>query len=173
MRSTLDVTSAVLGDEPKGTLFLLKRYRHQPIFGIKLSEPVDQPNGKPTVLLLNPDFGRKGEPDWHRIYEWNAKEPRVSFGTDWVVEPAFSPTSVSDVDDPQQGACLTIGRDGLHFRAAPGEGFRAIYRHFIHVDTLEPAKDLGNAAFHLTGYQIFLNPGDRDKGRPPIFKHGA
>ena len=51
MRSTLNVRSAILGDEPKGTLFLLKRYRHQLIFGIKLSEPVDQHNGRPTVLL--------------------------------------------------------------------------------------------------------------------------
>lgn len=51
MRSTLNARSAVLADEPKGTLFLLKRYRHQPIFGIKLSELVDQPDGKPRVLL--------------------------------------------------------------------------------------------------------------------------
>ena len=69
MRSTLNVRTAILADEPKGALFLLKRYGHRPIFGIKLSEPVDQPNGKPTVLLLNPDFGRKGEPDWHRIFQ--------------------------------------------------------------------------------------------------------
>lgn len=173
MRSTLNARSANLADEPKGTLFLIKRYGHQPIFGIKLSEPVDQANGKPTVLLLNPDFGREGEPNWHRIFLWEATEPCVSFGTDWVIEPDFSPASLSDADDPQKGACLTIGRDGIHFRAAPGEGFRPNYRNFIHVETLDPTKDLGNAPFHLTGYRIFLNPGDRDKGRPPIFKHGA
>ena len=173
MRSTLNVRSAVLGDEPKGTLFLLKRYRHQPIFGITLSEPVDQPNGKPTVLLLNPDFGREGEANWNRIFQWEADERCVSFGKDWIIQPDFSAASLSDINDPQQEACLTIGPEGIHFRAAPGDGFHASYRNFIHVDTLEPAKDLGNAAFHLTGYQIFLNPEDRDKGRPPIFKHGA
>ena len=47
MRSTLNAKSAALAEEPKGTLFLLKRYGHQPIYGIKLSEPLDQPNDKP------------------------------------------------------------------------------------------------------------------------------
>ena len=97
----------------------------------------------------------------------------MSFGTGWVVEPDFSTASLSDVDDPQQGACLTIGRDGIHFRAAPGEGFHPNYRHFIHVDTLDPAKDLGNASFHLMGYRIFLNQADREKGCSPIFTHGV
>ena len=77
MRSTLNVRSAVLADEPKGTLFLLKRYRHQLIFGIKLSDPVDQPNGKPNVLLLNPDFGRVGEANWHRIFQSEADDRSV------------------------------------------------------------------------------------------------
>ena len=77
------------------------------------------------------------------------------------------------MNDPQQEACLTIGPQGIHFRAAPGEGFRVSYRHFIHVDTLDPVKDLGNAAFHLNGYRIFLNREDWDNGRPPIFQHGV
>lgn len=78
MRSTLNARSANLADEPKGALFLIKRYGHQPIFGIKLSESVDQPNGKPTVLLLNPDFGREGEPNWHLTFLWEATEPCVA-----------------------------------------------------------------------------------------------
>lgn len=173
MRSTLNARSAILAEVPKGALFLLKRYGHQPIFGIKLSEPLDQPNGKPTVLLLNPDFGREGEADWHRIFQWEADEQCVSFGTDWIIQPDFAATSLSEINDPQQEACLTIGPQGIHFRAAPGEGFRAIYRHFIHVDTLELAKDLGSAAFHLTGYRIFLNQGDLDNSRPSIYQHGV
>jgi len=89
MRSTLSARSAVLADEPKGALFLIKRYSHQPIFGIKLSEPVDQPDGKLTVLLLNPDFGREGEADWHRIFQWEADERCVSFGTNWIIQSCF------------------------------------------------------------------------------------
>jgi hypothetical protein len=77
------------------------------------------------------------------------------------------------MNDPQQEACLTIGPQGIHFRAAPGEGFRVSYRHFIHVDTLVPVNDLGNAAFHLKGYRIFLNREDWENGRPPIFQHGV
>lgn len=173
MRSTLNARSAVLADEPKGTLFLLKRYRHQPIFGIKLSELVDQPVGKPRVLLLNSEFGRAGEADWHRIFLWEAEEWCVSFGTDWIVQPDFAATSLSEINDPQQDACLTIGPNGIYFGAAPGDGFHASYRNFIHVDTLEMAKDLGNASFHLTGYRIFWNQGDWDKGRPPIYQRGV
>ena len=173
MRSTLNARSAVLADEPKGALFVLKRYSHQPIFGIKLSEPVDQPNGKPTVLLLNPDVGREGKADWHRIFQWEADERCVSFGAQWIIQPDFAAASLSEMNDPQQEACLTIGPDGIHFRAAPGDGFRGTYRHFVHVDRLELAKDLGNAAFHLTGYRIFLNQGDWDNGRPPIYQRGV
>jgi len=170
MRSTLSARSAVLADEPKGALFLIKRYSHQPIFGIKLSEPVDQPDGKLTVLLLNPDFGREGEADWHRIFQWEADERCVSFGTNWIIQPVFTAASLSEMNDPQQEACLTIGPQGIHFRAAHGNGFHATYRHFIHVDTLELATDLGNAAFHLTGYRIFLNQGDCDNRHPPIYQ---
>ncbi|WP_323033248.1 hypothetical protein [Paracoccus sp. (in: a-proteobacteria)] len=156
----------------KATL-LLKRYGHQPIFGIKLSEPVDQPNGKPTVLLLNPDFGREGEPNWAQNLSMGGDGAmRVLPGTDWGNRADFSPASLSDADDPQKGACLTIGRDGIHFRAAPGEGFRPNYRHFIHVETLDPAEALGNAPFHLTGYRIFLNQEDWDNGRSPIYQRG-
>ncbi len=173
MRSTLKVRSAVLANEPKGALFLLKMYSRQPIFGIKLSEVVDQPNGKPTVLLLNSDFGRAGDADWHRIFQWETDEHCVSFGTEWIVQPDFSAASLSEINDPQQEACLTIGPEGIYFRAAPGDGFRATYRHFIHVDTLDLARDLGNAAFHLTGYQIFLNREDWDNGRSPIYRRGA
>lgn len=173
MRSTLNVKSAALAEEPKGTLFLLKRYGHQPIYGIKLSEPLDQPNDKPTVLLLNPDFGREGEANWHRIFQWEADEWCISFGTDWILQPDFAASSLSEMNDPQQEACLTIGPQGIHFRAAPGDGFRASYRHFIHVDTLDPVKDLRNAAFHLNSYRIFLNREDWDNGRPPIFQHSV
>jgi hypothetical protein len=173
MRSTLNAKSAVLGEEPKGALFLLKRYGHQPIFGIKLSELEVQEHSKPTVLLLNSDFGREGEAKWHRIFQWEADEQCVSFGINWIIQPEFAASSLSDMNDPQQDACLTIGPEGIHFRAAPSDGFRATYRHFIHVDTLEIAKDLGNVAFHLTGYRIFLNQGDLDNSRPPIYQHGV
>lgn len=173
MRSTLKVRSAVLADEPKGALFLLKRYGSLPIFGVKLSEAADDQNGKPTILLLNPDFGRPGETDWHRIFQWDATEQCVSFGTAWVIQPDFSAASLSDINDPQKEACLTIGPEGIYFRAAPGEGFRATYRHFIHVDKLDLVKDLGNVAFHLTGYRVFLNQEDWDSGRPPIYQRGV
>lgn len=173
MRSTLSARSAVLSEEPKGALFLLKRYSRQAIFGIKLSEPEEQPNGsKPTVLLLNPDFGHEGRANFHRVFLWEADERCVSFGTDWIVQPNFTATSLSEMNDPQEDACLTIGPGGIHFRAAPGDGYHAAYRHFIHVDSLELAKDLGNAAFHLTGYQIFLNQQDWEKGRQPLYQRG-
>lgn len=173
MRSILNARSAVLADEPKGALFVLKMYGHQPIFGIKLSEPADQPNGKPMILLLNPDFGSEGEADWHRIFQWEAAERCVSLGTEWIIQPDFSAASLSDMNDPRQEDCLTIGPDGILFRAAPGEGFRATYRHFIHVDTLELVKDFGNASFHLKGYRIFLNQEDFDNGRLPIYQRGV
>ncbi|QIK41109.1 hypothetical protein [Pontivivens nitratireducens] len=173
MRSTLNARSAIIAEEPKGALFLLRRYGHQAIFGIKLSEPLEQPNSKPTVLLLNPDFGRAGEADWHRVFQWEADEWCVSFGTDWIIQPDFATSALSEINDPQPGACLTIGPPGIHFRAAPGEGFRASYRHFIHVDTLDLVKDLGNSSFHLTGYRIFLNREDWDNGRAPIYQHGV
>lgn len=173
MRSTLNARSAILAEVPKGALFLLKRYGHQPIFGIKLSEPEVQEHSKPTVLILNPDFGREGEANWHRIFQWEADEQCVSFGVDWIIQPDFAASSLSDINDPQQEACLTIGPQGIHFRATSGDGFRATYRHFIHVETLDLVKDLGNAAFHLTGYQIFLNQGDWDNRRSPIYQHGV
>lgn len=172
MRSTLNARSAALVDMPKGALFLLKRYSSLPMFGVKLSGQGDDPDGKPTILLLNPDFGRSGEANWHRIFQWDAREQCVSFGEDWILQPEFSATSLSDLNDPQDEACLTIGPEGIYFRAALGEGFRASYRQFIHVDTLDTVKDLGNTAFYLTGYRIFLNKDDRDHGLPPIYQHG-
>ncbi|WP_185958781.1 hypothetical protein [Paracoccus laeviglucosivorans] len=172
MRSTLNARSAALVDVPKGALFLLKRYSSLPMFGVKLSGLADDRDDKLTILLLNPDFGRSGEANWHRIFQWDATEQCVSFGADWILQPDFSATSLSDINDPQEEACLTIGPEGFYFRAALGEGFRASYRHFIHVDTLDTVKELGNTAFHLTGYEIFLNRDDRDIGRPPIYQRG-
>lgn len=83
MRSTLNARSAALVDVPKGALFLLKRYCSLPMFGVKLSGQADDPGGKPIILLLNPDFGRSGEANWHRIFQWDAREQCVSFGADF------------------------------------------------------------------------------------------
>ena len=170
MKSLLNAKSAYIDRLPKGTLFALKRYGVDTMFGIKLSAPEDQPNNKPKILLLNPQFGHERDAHRHLVTIWEADERCISLGEDWVIDPIFTAEAISDLNEPQANAALTIGPAGMHFRCASGEGARLMYRHHIHVDTLEPANNLDNSAFHLTGYRLYLSKEDVALGREPVFK---
>lgn len=172
MKSLLNAKTACLSELPKGTLFALKMFRGELVFGIKLSAPDDQPNGWPKVLLLNPPTLEENVVSAPQVYVYELDERCVSFGTDWVIDPDFTANALSNLNEPQPDAVLTIGLSGLYFRAVPAEGRRAFGRQHFHVQTQVHVRDLENAAFYLTSYRLFLSKEDALNGRAPIYSHG-
>lgn len=173
MRSTLNARSAVLAGEPKGALFAIKRHGHRLIFGIKLSDPAAQQDGKPTVLLLNPDFSQHPTANWHRIFLWSDDERCISFGTEWVIAPDFKEDHLTDLGDHAANSAVSIGTEGIYLRAAAGDNALATYHNFINAETLDRHERIGKECFHLSSYSIFLTKEDADNGRPPIYRHGG
>lgn len=172
MKSLLNAKTDYLSTLPKGTLFALRTFRGALEFGIKLSAPDEQPDGWPKVLLLNPARLNDHDPIGHQVHVYEHDERCISLGTDWVIDPDFTANALSGINEPQPDAALTIGLEGIYFRAAPAGGRIPFGRQHFHVETQEFVRDLENAAFYLTSYRLFLSKEDALNGRAPIYSHG-
>jgi hypothetical protein len=172
MRSLLIAKTAKLLSEPNGALFVVKQYDEPAIFGIKLSDAINQDDSSLRVLLLNHEYARQGQPKWHWITLWHGSEIVISFGSDWFIAPDFDLDALTGPGQPNEMSAVSIGVGGIYFRASVDDRNRLGNRVHLNVETLEPENDVGNSAVHLKGYRLYLSKDDAEHGRPPIFQHG-